>query len=128
MVVRLPHGAKIVIDAKTPLDAYMEACTTEDRERQDAHLQRHAESLKGHAKQLGGKEYAEAVAESLDFTVMYVPSDPMLDAAMLMNEHKIGALVAEAVAEERSADLYSFAHPKAETAVISRHDDKGAIR
>ena len=81
-VVRLPHGRKVVIDAKTPLDSYMDARAAEDGERRSEHLQRHAESLLGHAKTLGRKDYSGAVAESLDFVVMYVPSDPILDAAM----------------------------------------------
>ncbi len=82
-VVRVPGGAQVVIDAKTPLDSYLEAHnTSDDQQRQQALLQAHAGSLLGHARTLGGRSYEAAVAGSPDFVVMFVPADPILDAAM----------------------------------------------
>ena len=82
VVVRLPGGAKVVIDAKTPLQSYQQACEAQDAETRNGYLRRHADSLLTHAKLLGSKAYSGVVASSLDFVVMYVPSDPILDAAV----------------------------------------------
>lgn len=81
-VVRVPGGVQVVIDAKTPLDSYLEAHSEKDEQRQGELLQSHARSLMGHAKVLGDKDYSAAVAGSPDFTVMFVPADPILDAAV----------------------------------------------
>ena len=81
-VVRVPGGVQVVIDAKTPLDSYLEAHNEKDEQRQDELLHSHARSLMGHAKVLGDKDYAAAVDGSPDFTVMFVPADPILDAAV----------------------------------------------
>ena len=81
-VVRVPGGVQVVIDAKTPLDSYLEAHSERDEQRQGELLQSHARSLLGHARVLGGKDYAAAVDGSPDFTVMFVPADPILDAAV----------------------------------------------
>ena len=82
-VVRVPGGAQVVIDAKTPLDSYLEAHnTSEDQQRQQKLLQSHAVSLLGHAKTLRGRNYDSAIDGSPDFVVMFVPADPILDSAM----------------------------------------------
>ncbi|MCY3910730.1 MAG: DNA recombination protein RmuC [bacterium] len=87
VVVRIPGDvgdmdAQVVIDAKTPLDSYLEAHNENDEKRQDELLQNHARSLMGRAKELGDRDYAAAVDGSPDFTVMFVPADPILDAAV----------------------------------------------
>ena len=79
-VVRVPGGVRVVIDAKTPLDAYLDAHQDEER-RQDL-LKSHADALLGHAKALARRDYGDIVAGSPDFVVMFVPADPILDAAM----------------------------------------------
>ena len=81
-VVRVPGGVQVVIDAKTPLDSYLEAHSEKDEQRQADLLSSHAASLMGHAKTLGDKDYTTAVDGSPDFTVMFVPADPILDAAV----------------------------------------------
>ena len=82
VVVRVPDGAQVVIDAKTPLESYLEAHSEKDDQRQGELLQSHARSLMDRAKELGDKEYAAAIDGSPDFTVMFVPADPILDAAI----------------------------------------------
>ena len=82
-VVRVPGGARVVIDAKTPLDSYLEAHNSpDDEKRRHELLQLHAGSLLGHAKTLGNRTYDASIAGSPDFVVMFVPADPILDAAM----------------------------------------------
>ena len=82
-VVRVPGGARVVIDAKTPLDSYLEAHNSpDDEKRRHELLQLHAGSLLGHAKTLGNRTYDASITGSPDFVVMFVPADPILDAAM----------------------------------------------
>lgn len=81
-VVRVPGGINVVIDAKAPLDSYLKAHNEQDENVQEELLKSHARSLMERAKELGDKGYAAAVDGSPDFTVMFVPADPILDAAI----------------------------------------------
>ena len=81
-VVHIPGGLEVVIDAKTPLSSYLDAHHADDEQRQSELLNSHAATLLGHAKTLGDRDYAAAVDGSPDFVVMFVPADPILDAAM----------------------------------------------
>ncbi|MDE0237416.1 MAG: DNA recombination protein RmuC, partial [bacterium] len=81
-VVHIPGGLEVVIDAKTPLSSYLEAHHSDDEQRQSELLNSHANTLLSHAKTLGDRDYASAVDGSPDFVVMFVPAEPILDAAM----------------------------------------------
>jgi DNA recombination protein RmuC len=81
-VVHIPGGLEVVIDAKTPLSSYLDAHHADDDQRQSEFLNSHANTLIGHAKTLGDRDYASAVEGSPDFVVMFVPAEPILDAAM----------------------------------------------
>lgn len=82
VVVNVPGGAKIVIDAKAPQASYDQAQTERDDESRQQLLSQHAVSMLGHAQALGGRNYDGLVKGAVDFVVMYVPSDAILDAAM----------------------------------------------
>lgn len=83
-VIRLPRGLTVPVDAKTPLEAYLRAHEADDDAEQRAALEQHARSLMGHARSLGGKNYAEAIdGQSPEFVVLFVPTETILDAAML---------------------------------------------
>ncbi len=82
-VVRVPGGVRVVIDAKTPLDSYLDAHNTaDDEQHRNDLLEKHAGSLLGHARTLKNRGYGDAVGGSPDFVVMFVPADPILDSAM----------------------------------------------
>ena len=81
-VVHVPGGIKVVIDAKVPMHSYLEARSTKDRKAQTDYLKKHAQLLVGHARTLSTKEYPAALGVAPDFTLMFVPADPILDAAM----------------------------------------------
>ncbi len=82
VLVRIPGGATVVIDAKTPYDRYDAALRSDDEQEQKQLLKDHAIALAGHAKVLADRNYAQWVDCSPDFVMMYVPTDPMLDAAI----------------------------------------------
>lgn len=80
--VKIPGGVTIVIDAKTPHDRYDEALRSDNKEDRARLFMEHAAALTEHARVLAGRDYAQRIDGSPDFVIMYVPTDPMLDAAM----------------------------------------------
>ncbi|WP_067816984.1 DNA recombination protein RmuC [Nocardia inohanensis] len=82
MVVKLAGGRHIVVDAKVPCAAYLDAAATEDPREREAHLARHAKHLRNHVEQLAAKEYWAAFDPSPEFVILFVPGDPFLDAAL----------------------------------------------
>lgn len=81
MVVRLPGGRHLVVDAKVPLDGYLDAAATDDAESSALHRRRHARALRTHVDRLAEKKYWDAFGGP-DFVVLFVPGDPILDAAL----------------------------------------------
>lgn len=81
MIVRLPGERFIAVDAKAPLNAYLEATEATDDEIRDRALDRHVKALKGHIKTLADRDYAKTLDSELDLVVMFLPGDPFLAAA-----------------------------------------------
>jgi DNA recombination protein RmuC len=82
VVVRLPGDRHIVIDAKTPMTAYLDASNAPDETTRDAFLTDHAHQLRNHVKQLSDKSYWDRITDEPDFVVMFVSSDAFLAAAI----------------------------------------------
>ncbi len=82
LVVRLPGGKSIVVDAKTPMDAYLDALEAADDVDRDAHLQRHARQVGTHIRQLSSKNYTAQFASAPEFTVLFLPSESFFSAAL----------------------------------------------
>lgn len=80
-VVRIPGGKSIVVDAKTPLEAYLDALEADTPEQQQAALARHANHVKTHVRQLSSKSYQSTLAETPDFVVMFIPGETFVSAA-----------------------------------------------
>ena len=81
MIVKLPEGGQLVVDAKTPLDAYLNALEADNDELRDERLSRHAANVAKQIQQLASKEYWDQFERSPDFVVMFVPGDHFLAAA-----------------------------------------------
>ena len=81
-IVNVPGGLKVVIDAKAPLENFLRAHEAEAADEERDLLAGHAAAISRHAKALGDRDYAGVVAGSPDFVLMFVPADPILDAAM----------------------------------------------
>ncbi len=81
MTVRLPGERVIAVDAKAPLNAYLEATEATEDEIRDRALDRHVKALKGHIKTLADRDYAKTLDSELDLVVMFLPGDPFLAAA-----------------------------------------------
>ena len=80
--VKIPGGATVIIDAKTPHDRYDEALRSDNERDREQLLASHADALADHARELAGRNYTQWVPGSPDFLIMYVPTDPILDMAM----------------------------------------------
>ena len=84
IVVDMPGGGEILIDAKFPFDAYWKAIQSEDDGQIDAHLRKHADDLLARAKELSAKRYWDS-GTSPEFVVMFLPLESLLSAALEKN-------------------------------------------
>ena len=82
VIVRLPGGKHVVIDAKAPLDAYLKALDAPDETARQALLVDHARQVRTHLSQLASKGYAAHVHPSPDFVVMFLPGEMFFSAAL----------------------------------------------
>ncbi len=85
MIVRLAGGRQIPVDAKVPFDAWLQARETADEGRRQQLLGLHARALRTHVDALAGKAYWRHFQPSPEFVVMFVPGEPLLDAAMTVD-------------------------------------------
>ena len=84
VVVDLPGGGEILIDAKFPFDAYWRAIKADNETEVNAHLHKHAEDVLARAKELSSKRYWESNI-SPDFVVMFLPLESLLSSALETN-------------------------------------------
>jgi len=86
VVVNLPGGRKLIIDAKCSLNAYLDASEEVDDEARRAHLKAHAGAIRNHAQQLGSKSYWERFGDAADYVILYIPGEHFLTAALEQDE------------------------------------------
>jgi DNA recombination protein RmuC len=82
VVVRLPGGRMLIIDAKCSLNAFLDASEEVDETARLAHLKSHAAAIRRHAEQLGSKNYWEQFGEAADYVILYIPGEHFLTAAL----------------------------------------------
>jgi DNA recombination protein RmuC len=82
VIVRLPGGRKLVIDAKCSLNAYLDACEEVDDAKREACFRAHVASMRNHAQQLGSKAYWAQFGDAADYVIMYIPGEHFLAAAL----------------------------------------------
>jgi len=82
VIVRLPGGRELIIDAKCSLNAYQDASEAPDEQSRAAHLRAHAGSVRNHAQQLGAKDYWTRFGKAADYVVMFIPGEHFLAAAL----------------------------------------------
>jgi DNA recombination protein RmuC len=82
VIVKLPGGKNVVVDAKVPLTAFLAAIDCDDESQRDGNLRDHARQVKDHAVRLGNKRYWAHFQPAPDIVVMFVPGEALLSAAL----------------------------------------------
>ncbi len=95
MVVRLPGGKNVVVDAKAPLEAYLNAYESQDEDTRKSNMQSHARQIRDHMTKLGQKSYCDHIKPTPEFVVMFLPGEIFFSSAL---EHDPG-LIEEGVSK-----------------------------
>jgi len=82
MIVNMPDKRQLVVDVKTPLDAYLAAAEAEDDVQRKLGLERHAKNVRAHIRMLSSKAYWKQFDESPEFVILFIPGDQFLSAAL----------------------------------------------
>ena len=100
LVVHMPEGRDLVVDVKTPLDAYLEAIEAVTDESRVVALRRHAQQVETRVRHLGSKSYWAQFERSPEFAVLFLPGDQFLSSALaerpelLETALKLGVIIA----------------------------------
>lgn len=97
LVVRLPGGRNIVVDAKTPLTAYLDAIESEQDDLRKQKLVEHARQVRDHMTKLGRKSYQDQFDPTPELVVMFMPGEMFFSAALEQNPELIEFGVGEKV-------------------------------
>jgi len=89
MIVRLPSNREIIVDSKTPLDAYLEAVEADNETSKQVALERHVRHVKQRVKELSTKAYWQQFDKAPDFVVLFIPGDQFLNAALDLDRNLI---------------------------------------
>jgi len=109
MVVRMPGGREIIVDAKAPMDGYLAAVeASEDGERVQE-IRRHARNVRDRVRELSGKRYWKQFPKSPDFVVLFIPGDQFLSAALEIDPRLL---------EDAMADRIVLATPSSLVALL----------
>lgn len=82
MIVRMPDERELVVDAKTPLDAYLSAVEAPDDETRNKYLLQHARNVRARVRELSAKTYWAQFRRAPDFVVLFIPGEQFLGAAL----------------------------------------------
>ncbi len=108
LVVRLPGGQQIVIDAKAPNDAYREAANASDETVRAAKLLEHSTKVRNHIDALGAKDYWAQFQPSPEFVVLFLPGDQFLSGALQADATLIDRAIAKRVLLATPATLIAL--------------------
>ncbi len=108
LVVRLPGGQQIVVDAKAPNEAYREAANATDEPVRVAKLAEHAAKVRGHIDALGARNYWEQFLPSPEFVVLFLPGDQFLSGALQGDPSLIDRAIAKKVLLATPASLIAL--------------------
>ena len=82
LIVNMPDNRQLVVDVKTPLDAYLAAVEAPDDAQRQLALKRHAKKVREHVRTLASKAYWAQFSESPEFVILFIPGDQFLSAAL----------------------------------------------
>lgn len=82
MIVRLPNGRKIIVDAKTSVGCFLEASEAQDETTRQQKLKEHARNIRAHALGLAKRRYEKSFEDAIDMTICFIPGDVYYYAAL----------------------------------------------
>lgn len=97
LIIRLPGNRKIIVDAKAPVAAYLDAIESNDEAIQAQRLVQHAQQVRAHISALGRKNYWDQFENSAEFVVMFIPGEVFFSAALQQDPSLIEFGVSEKV-------------------------------
>jgi DNA recombination protein RmuC len=97
LVIHMPEGRRIVVDAKTPLDAYLESIEAPTEELRTAALARHAQQVAERVRELAAKRYWQQFEHSPEFAVLFLPGDQFLSSALAQRPDLLDKALAAAI-------------------------------
>ncbi len=97
LVVHMPDARDLVIDAKTPLDAYLAALEAPNEEERSGALRRHAQQVETRVRELASKSYWAQFERSPEFAVLFLPGDQFLSAALAERPELLENALAQSV-------------------------------
>jgi DNA recombination protein RmuC len=109
VIVNLPGGRHLVIDAKTSLAGYLDAVEAESDDEREAHLDAHLRHVRTHVKQLANKSYWDNLTVTPDFVVMFIPGDNFYTAAIERDPNLFEDAAAQRVIITTPATLIALA-------------------
>jgi DNA recombination protein RmuC len=131
LIVNLPGGKQIVVDAKAPLDAFLDAQEAPDEESRAAKLQAHARQVRDHMDRLGSKAYWEQLGDSPELVVMFLPGETLFSGALQSDlgliEHGLQQRVLLASPITLIALLTTVAHSWRQEALAENYREVGRL-
>jgi DNA recombination protein RmuC len=131
MIVHLPGQRRIVVDAKTPLEAFLDAQEAVDEESRSLKLQAHARQVREHMDRLGSKAYWEELGDSPEMVVMFLPGEPLFNVALQQDltliEHGLEQRVLLASPITLIALLTTIAHSWRQEALTENYREVAAL-
>ncbi len=110
MIVNLPGGKQVVVDAKAPLQGLLDAYEARDEAERGAYLRDHARLLRRHVKQLGAKAYYARLDTTPDIVVMFLPGESLLGPALEVDPDLLRDAMAERVLIATPTTLLALLH------------------
>jgi DNA recombination protein RmuC len=131
LIVNLPGGKQIIVDAKAPLDAFLDAQEAPDEESRAAKLQAHARQVRDHMDRLGSKAYWEQLGDSPELVVMFLPGETLFSGALQSDlgliEHGLQQRVLLASPITLIALLTTVAHSWRQEALAENYREVGRL-
>lgn len=109
MVVRMPGGREIIVDAKAPMDGYLGAVEASEDDERLQEIRRHARNVRDRVRELSAKRYWKQFPRSPDFVVLFIPGDQFLSAALEIDPQLL---------EDAMADRIVLATPSSLVALL----------
>ncbi len=131
LIVHMPGGKQIVVDAKAPLEAFLDAQEAADEEARAVKLQAHTRQVREHMDKLGSKAYWEALGNSPDLVVLFLPGETLFSTALQHDlgliEHGLGQRVLLASPITLIALLTTIAHTWRQEALADNYREVASL-